>query len=73
MTASQAQAKQWFDMGMAAGRPGVQSCQIGDAAYVESHGHEVHVLKGKVLYWIIVSGAHDAKTAELAASVAAHI
>jgi hypothetical protein len=72
VTASPTQAKQWFDMGMAAGKP-ESKLQLGDAAYIESHGHEVHVLKGKVLYWIIVSGAHDAKTADLAASVAAHI
>lgn len=72
VTASPAQAKQWFDMGMAAGKP-ESKLQIGDAAYIESHGHEVHVLKGKVLYWIIVSGAHDAKTADLAASVATGI
>jgi len=72
VTASPAQAKQWFDMGMAAGKP-KSKLQIGDAAYVDSHGHEVHVLKGKVLYWIIVSGAHDPKTVDLAASVAARI
>ena len=72
VTASPAQAKQWFDMGMAAGKP-KPKLQIGDAAYLDSHGDEVHVLKGKVLYWIIVSGTHDPKTADLAASVAARI
>jgi len=72
VTASPAQAKQWFDMGMAAGKP-KSKLQIGDAAYVDSHGDEVHVLKGKVLYWIIVSGVHDRKTVDLATSVAARI
>jgi len=72
VTASPAQAKQWFDMGLAAGKPKAK-LQIGDDAYVDSHGNEVHVLKGKVLYWIIVSGVHDAKTVDLAASVAARI
>jgi len=72
VTASPAQAKQWFDMGMAAGKPKAK-LQIGDDAYVHSHGNEVHVLKGKVLYWIIISGVHDAKTVDLAASVAARI
>src|SRR5579863_2550823 len=72
VTASPAQAKQWFEMGMEAGKPKPQ-LQIGDAAYLDSHGNEVHVLKGKVLYWIIVSGIHDPKTIDLAASVAARI
>lgn len=72
VTASPTQAKQWFDMGAAAGKP-KSKLQIGDDAYLDSHGNEVHVLKGKVLYWIIVSGTHDPKTVDLAASVAARI
>lgn len=70
VTASPTQAKQWFDMGMAAGKP-KPKLQIGEAAYLD--GGEVHVLKGKVLYSIIVSGTHDQKTVDLAASVAARI
>jgi len=71
ITASPAQAKQWYDMGAAAAKP-KSKLAIGDAAYLD-HG-EVHVLKGKVLYWIVVAPATNEKQLEdLAASVAAQI
>jgi hypothetical protein len=70
VTASPAEAKQWFDMGAAVAKVKSKPA-IGDAAYID-HG-EIHVLKGKVLYWISTSGLGEQQMKDLAASVAAQI
>ena len=72
VTASAAQAKQWYDLGATAGQPKAK-LEIGDAAYIDHS--EVHVRKGKVLYWIVVSGVAEEKkkATDLATSVAARI
>jgi hypothetical protein len=70
VTASAAEAKQWFDMGAAAAKPKSKPA-IGDSAYID--GGEIHVLKGKVLYWISIAPANEKQEKDLAASVAAGI
>ena len=72
VTASAAEAKQWFDMGAAAAKPKSKP-QIGDSAYIDPADGAIHVLKGKVLYWISVNPANEKGQKDLAASVAAHV
>jgi hypothetical protein len=72
VTASPAEAKQWFDMG--AGVAKIKSKPaIGDAAYIDLADGAIHVLKGKVLYWISIRPANEQQEKDLAASVAAQI
>lgn len=45
---------------------------IGDSAYIDS-GNSIHVLKGKVRYFINLSPQNEKQLKDLALSVAAHI
>lgn len=72
VTASPAQAKQWFDMGAAAANP-KSTPAIGDAAYVDPSNSYVYVRKGKVYYWISIAPGNLKQEKNLAASVAARI
>lgn len=71
VTASPAQAKQWFDMGAAAGKQKSKPA-IGDSAYVDSN-EEVYVVKSNVLYSITMARGNLKQKQDLAASVASRI
>ena len=71
VTASAAEARQWFDMG-AAGEKKKSKPAIGDDAYITVLG-EIHVLKGEILYWIAITSATEKQRTDLAAGVAAGI
>jgi len=45
---------------------------IGDSAYIDSH-NSIHVLKGKVRYFISLAPENEKQLKDLAISVAAHI
>jgi hypothetical protein len=45
---------------------------IGDSAYIDAHG-AIHVLKGKVRYYIAIDPSNEKQTKDLAASIAARI
>lgn len=70
VTASPAQAKQWFDMGAAVTK---SKQAIGDSAYIDPSNGYIYVLKGKVYYWISIAPANETQEKDLAASVAARI
>jgi hypothetical protein len=72
VTASPAEAKQWFDMGALVTKPKSKP-PIGDSAYIDIADGAIHVLKGKVLYWITINPANEKQEKDLAASVAARI
>lgn len=72
VTASPAEAKQWFDMGAFVTKPKSKP-PIGDSAYIDIADGAIHVLKGKVLYWITINPANEKQEKDLAASVAARI
>jgi hypothetical protein len=46
---------------------------IGDSAYTDPADGTVHVLKGKVLYWIAIDPGNEKREKDLAESVAAGI
>jgi hypothetical protein len=70
---SPAEAKQNFDKLSMWFPPKSKPTGIGDSAYIDS-GHAIHVLKGKVRYFIsIASNPSDKQTIDLAKSVAAQI
>lgn len=70
VTASPAQAKQWFNMGAAVAKH-KSPAAIGDSAYIDYS--EIHVLKSNVLYWIVISPGNPKRQEELAVSVASRI
>lgn len=72
VTASAAEAKQWFDMGTAVSKAKSKPA-IGDSAYTDPADGTVHVLKGKVLYWIAIDPGNEKREKDLAESVAAGI
>ncbi len=69
--ASASQAKQTFDA-LAAWFPAKSKPAIGDAAYIDKSG-AVHVLKGRVRYFLSIDPANEKKLKDLAASVAAKL
>jgi len=71
VTASPAQAKQWYDMGAAVSKKKSEPA-IGDAAYVDSNG-ALYVLKSNVLYWISIERGSPKQQLDLAAAVASQI
>lgn len=71
VTASPAQAKEWYDMGANASKQ-KSNPAIGDSAYVDSSG-EVHVRKNNVLYSITIGRGSLKQRQDLAASVASQI
>ena len=72
VTASPAEAKQWFEMGASVTKAKSKP-PVGDAAYIDIADGEIHVLKGKVLYWIAINPGNEKQETDLAASVAAGI
>lgn len=73
VTASPAQAKQWFDMGAGVAKKSESKPTMGDSAYIDRSDRSLHVLKGNVLYWILIPRANEKLVEDLAASVAARI
>ncbi|HLV96102.1 MAG TPA: hypothetical protein VKS44_12990 [Candidatus Acidoferrales bacterium] len=70
---SPAEAKQNFDKLSMWFPPKSKPAGIGDSAYIDSN-HAIHVLKGKVRYFISInSNPSDKQTIDLAKSVAAQI
>jgi hypothetical protein len=69
--ASASQAKQTFDM-LSMWFPAKSKEAIGDAAYIDKEG-AIHVLKGKVRYFISIDPANEKKLKDLATAVAAGI
>jgi hypothetical protein len=72
VTASPAQARQWFEMGAAVAKQKSKP-SIGDSAYVDLADDSIHVLKSNVLYWIVINPGSEKRELDLAASVAARI
>jgi hypothetical protein len=72
VTTSPAEAKQWFDMGASVSKAKSKPL-IGDSAYIDIADGAIHVLKGKVLYWITINPGNEKQEKDLAASVAARI
>jgi len=70
VTASPAEAKQSFDMGASVAKQKSKPA-IGDSAYIDLADGAIHVLKGKVLYWITISPGNEKKEIDVATSVAA--
>lgn len=66
-----AAAKQTFDK-LSMWFPAKSNPAIGDAAYMDN-SHAIHVLKGKVRYYISIDPANEKQVKDLAASVAARI
>lgn len=66
-----AQAKQTFDK-LSMWFPATSKPAIGDAAYMDK-SHAIHVLKGKVRYYISIDPANEKQAKDLAASIAARI
>jgi hypothetical protein len=66
-----AAAKQTFDK-LSMWFPAKSKPAIGDAAYMDN-SHAIHVLKGKVRYYIAIDPANEKQTKDLAASIAARI
>ncbi|HLW80890.1 MAG TPA: hypothetical protein VKS20_02495 [Candidatus Acidoferrales bacterium] len=69
--ASAAEAKQTFDK-LAMWFAPKSKPAIGDSAYLDAHG-AIHVLKGKVRYYVSIEPANEKQTKDLAASIAARI
>ncbi|MHB8539980.1 MAG: hypothetical protein ACYDCD_03430 [Candidatus Acidiferrales bacterium] len=69
--ASAAEAKQTFDK-LAVWFGPKSKPAIGDSAYIDAHG-AIHVLKGKVRYYVSIGRGNEAQTKELAASIAGRI
>jgi hypothetical protein len=68
---SPSEAKQTFDKLAAWFRPKSKPV-IGDSAYIDAQG-AIHVLKGKVRYYVSIDPGTEKETKELAASIAAGI
>jgi len=68
---SPSEAKQTFDK-LSMWFPPKSKPAIGDSAYLDG-SHAIHVLKGKVRYYISVSPANGTEAKALAAAVAARI
>ena len=66
-----AEAKQTFDK-LSMWFPAKSKPAIGDAAYMDS-SHAIHVLKGKVRYYISIDPANEKQVKDLATSVAGRI
>lgn len=66
-----AEAKQTFDK-LSMWFPPKSKPAIGDSAYIDG-SHAIHVLKGKVRYYISIDPANERQAKDLAASVAARI
>lgn len=66
-----AEAKQTFDK-LSMWFPAASKPAIGDAAYMDKD-HAIHVLKGKVRYYISIDPANEKQAEDLAASIAARI
>lgn len=64
-------AKQTFDK-LSMWFPATSKPAIGDAAYMDK-SHAIHVLKGKVRYYISIDPANEKQAKDLAASIAARI
>ncbi len=69
--ASSAEAKQTFDK-LSMWFPPKSKPAIGDSAYLDG-SHAIHVLKGKVRYYISISPANETQAKDLAAAVASRI
>jgi len=66
-----AEAKQTFDK-LSLWFPATSKPAIGDAAYMD-RSHAIHVLKGKVRYYVSVDPANEKQAKDLASSIAARI
>ncbi|HEV2315000.1 MAG TPA: hypothetical protein VGR94_06820 [Candidatus Acidoferrales bacterium] len=66
-----AEAKQTFDK-LSMWFPAKSKPTIGDSAYMDN-SHAIHVLKGKVRYYISIDPANEKQAKDLAASIAARI
>ena len=66
-----AQAKQTFDK-LSVWFPAKSKPAIGDSAYMDN-SHAIHVLKGKVRYYISIDPANENEVKDLATAVAAQI
>ena len=66
-----AEAKQTFDK-LSMWFPAKSKPAIGDSAYMDN-SHAIHVLKGKVRYYISIDPANEKQAKDLAASIAARI
>lgn len=64
-------AKQTFDK-LSMWFPAKSKPAIGDSAYMDN-SHAIHVLKGKVRYYISIDPANEKQVKDLAASIAARI
>ncbi|HEV2224865.1 MAG TPA: hypothetical protein VGR84_17875 [Candidatus Acidoferrales bacterium] len=64
-------AKQTFDK-LSMWFPAKSKPAIGDSAYMDN-SHAIHVLKGKVRYYISIDPANEKQAKDLAASIAARI
>jgi hypothetical protein len=71
MDGSPAEAKQTFDK-LSLWYPAKSKPALGDSAYIDSDG-AIHVLKGKVRYYISLNPQNEKQLKDLAASVAARI
>jgi hypothetical protein len=71
VNASPAEAKQTFEK-LSMWYPAKSKPAIGDSAYIDSGG-AIHVLKGKVRYFISIDPANEKQLKDLAVSVAARI
>lgn len=69
--ASPAEAKQTFDK-LSMWFPPKSKPAIGDSAYLDG-SHAIHVLKGKVRYYISISPGNETQAKDLAAAVASRI
>ena len=65
------EAKQTFDK-LSMWFPAKSKPAIGDSAYMDN-SHAIHVLKGKVRYYISIDPANEKQAKDLAASIAARI
>lgn len=68
---SAAEAKQTFDK-LSLWFPAKSKPAIGDSAYMDT-SHAIHVLKGKVRFYISIDPANEKQAKDLAASIAARI
>ena len=66
-----AEAKQTFDK-LSMWFPAKSKPAIGDAAYMDN-SHAIHVLKGKVRYYISIDPANEKQAKDLATSIAGRI
>jgi hypothetical protein len=71
VNASPSEAKQTFDK-LSMWYPAKSKPTIGDSAYIDKDG-AIHVLKGKVRYYISLDPKNEKQLKDLAASVAARI